>query len=194
MPCDSGHQKRSLHSLTLGSGRAYDPTRDNDTPWDFLLRCLSESHFLLAGFEANSIRSCGIGSFKLTKRKTKSKYDYDNNSYDYINRAPKVYLSWSPDYLSTINSLFCLILYEFSVTHNWHNAPKINLYKCLLWLLTTAEMVIISNEKNEKRLLGWYLCWSHPANRKQFKSKSLGNSLLVGCFLVYATAFFCKCK
>lgn len=107
---------------------------------------------------------------------------------------PKVYLSWSPDYLSTINSLFCLILYEFSVTHNWHNAPKINLYKCLLWLLTTAEMVIISNEKNEKRLLGWYLCWSYPANRKQFKSKSLGNSLLVGCFLVYATAFFCKCK
>lgn len=57
----------------------------------FWLRCLSETEslFLLAGFEANSILSHGNRSFKLTKRKTKSKYDNNNKNHDYVNWVPK---------------------------------------------------------------------------------------------------------
>lgn len=47
-----------------------------------------ESLFLLAGLEANSILSHEIGSFKLTKRKTTSKY-VTVISHDYIKCVPK---------------------------------------------------------------------------------------------------------
>lgn len=86
-----GQPNRPLHfSILIGLGRARDPKGQ----WGilrFLLRCLTEvlSLFLLAGFEPNSMLSHGIESFKLTKWKTKSKYDDDNSSRDYINWVPK---------------------------------------------------------------------------------------------------------
>lgn len=60
--------------------------------WDalrFLLRCLSERDtLLLIGFEANSMLSLGIGHFKGTKRKPRSKCDADD-SHGYISWIPK---------------------------------------------------------------------------------------------------------
>lgn len=158
MTCDSDHPTWLLHFSITGLERTFNPTGT--------MRYLRV--FFRGVCEGNNHSSClpdlklrtillshGVENFKLTKKK--KKLSQNMITIVVINLSPQIYHSWSPTYLSLINSLFCLSLFEFSVTYYWHRLPETKLYKDLLWLLSTAKT--ISNKKHEKRLCGWYLCW-----------------------------------